>query len=100
MFGTATPFGLLALVIGAGKRLTRVITALKNRRSAMGLADLDERQLKDIGLTRNDVFAALDTPLYHDPSRFLTSVAAGRGTPARKVSQFKPLPCDGVPKPC
>ena len=57
MFGTATPFGLLALVIGAGKRLTRVITALKNRRSAMGLADLDERQLKDIGLTRNDVFA-------------------------------------------
>ena len=88
--GTAAPFALLGLIIGAGKRVTCILRALKHRRSMTRLAELDERQLKDIGLTRNDVFAALDTPLFQDPSRVLTNVAAGRSVPSQKPGALKP----------
>ena len=48
--------------------------ALKNRRQVTALAHLDDRLLKDIGLTRLDVVAALSSPLQHDPSRHLINV--------------------------
>lgn len=65
---------------GAGvlARVKAVIKALVNRHSVRALYHFDERMLKDIGLTRQDVDAALDAPVIEDPSAHLRKVAAGR----------------------
>lgn len=65
-------------------RTVQVFKAVINRRSVHALYDYDERMLKDIGLTRSDVVAALDAPLIEDPSAHLRRVAAGRS----RVSSF------------
>ena len=45
--------------------------ASANRRAVMSLRAMDDRMLKDIGLTRADVDGALSQPLHKDPSRIL-----------------------------
>jgi uncharacterized protein YjiS (DUF1127 family) len=45
--------------------------AIVNRRSVSTLASMDDRMLKDIGLTRGDVDGALAQPWHRDPSREL-----------------------------
>ncbi len=45
--------------------------AIVNRRSVNTLASMDDRMLKDIGLTRGDVDGALSQPWHRDPSREL-----------------------------
>ena len=67
-------------VLGAGRRLG---TALLHRREVARLADLDDRALKDIGLLRSDVTAALDRPLGEDPSTLLMLRSAERRSYAR-----------------
>lgn len=57
------------------KTLAKVIA---NRRSVHKLHACDDRMLKDIGLVRSDVIAALDMPMNADPSSHLRRVAAGR----------------------
>jgi uncharacterized protein YjiS (DUF1127 family) len=57
-----------------------VLTVLANRRAVGRLSDLDDRQLKDIGLIRTDVAAALAEPLYEDPSCQLMRIAGERRT--------------------
>ncbi|MCA0423596.1 MAG: DUF1127 domain-containing protein, partial [Proteobacteria bacterium] len=47
-------------------------------RAVASLHEFDDRMLKDIGLVRSDVVAALDSPLDQDPSLRLARVAAGR----------------------
>jgi uncharacterized protein YjiS (DUF1127 family) len=70
----------LALLGVAMRAVTGFATALKNRRAVRELNDLDDRALKDIGLMRTDVTAALDRPLHLDPSQHLVAVAGyGRG---------------------
>ncbi len=44
----------------------------------MGLLELDERGLKDIGLHRGDVIGVLQTPLRYDPSLGLKQLAMER----------------------
>jgi uncharacterized protein YjiS (DUF1127 family) len=63
-----------SLAQGAFRAIKRVVKALKNRRQVTRLASLDDRCLKDIGLVRSDVYAALSTPLYQDPSHHLREV--------------------------
>lgn len=76
----STPtFAAVAAVAGTAVR--RLWTTLKNRRAVSGLSAYDDRMLKDIGLVRSDIDAALDCPLDQDPSVHLTRVAAGRGRP-------------------
>lgn len=68
-----------ALVAAAvGTTLRRVWNTLKNRHAVAQLADFDDRMLKDIGLIRSDIDAALDHPIDQDPSMHLSRVAAGR----------------------
>lgn len=66
----------------AGKRIVRAlitlarsivgfIVALVHRREVRGLLDLDDRALKDIGLSRSDVLGVLAEPLAKDPSSLL-----------------------------
>ncbi len=55
--------------------VARVSRLLSNRIAVARLSDLDERALKDIGLTPSDVRAALALPLSFDPSEHLREVA-------------------------
>lgn len=65
----------LALAGVAVRAIRQFVQNLKNRRQVRELHELDDRALKDIGLVRTDVTAALDAPLYRDPSQHLVDVA-------------------------
>jgi uncharacterized protein YjiS (DUF1127 family) len=59
--------------------LRNLVTALRNRLSANRLADLDDRLLNDVGLSRTDVNRALkETGLADDPSQQLARLARRR----------------------
>ncbi|PKA40975.1 DUF1127 domain-containing protein [Rhizobium sullae] len=59
--------------------LTALFRSFRNRRAINGLNDLDDNQLRDIGLTRADVTAALLTStFFEDPSAHLTNSARRR----------------------
>lgn len=60
-------------------RTAKIFRALANRLAVRELAHCDERMLKDIGLSRSDVLAALDASIVDDPSVRLRRLAAGRG---------------------
>jgi uncharacterized protein YjiS (DUF1127 family) len=70
--GSTFTLALAGFVVRALKRMT---TALKNRQEVRMLSQLDDRALKDIGLMRTDVQAALSSPLHLDPSLHLIDVA-------------------------
>jgi uncharacterized protein YjiS (DUF1127 family) len=83
----------VALLLAAGTAVRRFLKAIVNRGAVNRLCELDERQLKDIGLTRSDVVGALAEPFYRDPSRCLAeraggapAVASRRSVPARSGS--------------
>jgi uncharacterized protein YjiS (DUF1127 family) len=69
------PFGLLSATYVAVRAVMRTadktVRALGNRGAVHRLAHLDDRGLKDIGLTRGDVDGALAQPLHVDPSKIL-----------------------------
>ena len=50
------------------KRVAALMQAWRHRFEVNQLAQLDDRALRDIGLTRGDVFAALEQPMDCDPS--------------------------------
>ena len=59
----------------------RVVTAWRHRGDFVVLAALDDRMLRDIGLTRGDLNDALAEPLWRDP----TAVLVRRQTERRAV---------------
>jgi uncharacterized protein YjiS (DUF1127 family) len=65
----------LAIAGIAIRAVSNGFRAFQNRLAVTRLTDLDDRALKDIGLLRTDVAAALALPLHQDPSRHLVSVA-------------------------
>ncbi len=79
------------------RSLTNLAKALRHRREIRHLAELDERMLKDIGLTPSDVSSALLEPLLRNPSWVLIRSAERRSRsekvdhsarPARPVVPF------------
>ncbi len=52
--------------------------AWRNRRAVTGLLDLDDRMLRDIGLTRSDVTSALAGKRSEDPSMRLAATTGER----------------------
>lgn len=85
----------------AGTVVTQVIgvgRALLHRREVMRLGELDERELKDIGLVRSDVNGALATSWLTDPSTILATrsragaeVANARREQAVRLSESGPI---------
>ncbi len=67
------------------RSVKQALGALKSRREVARLNDLDDRALKDIGLVRSDVQAALAEPLFCDPSHHLIDVAGHKRGVSRPV---------------
>ena len=74
----ATQFAVILSGLVTGVR--KLAQALKNRRDAAMLAHMDERMLRDIGLTRSDLRDAYAEPLWRDP----TDILAGRARDRRR----------------
>ena len=68
----AAPFRFFGMATSNARRVWR------NRKTVADLANLDDRALRDIGLTRADVRSALAVPAGGDPSRQLASLVAER----------------------
>ncbi|MBB3313121.1 uncharacterized protein YjiS (DUF1127 family) [Rhizobium sp. BK196] len=59
--------------------LATALRIVRNRSQVNGLYDLDDNQLRDIGLTRADVTSAfLASTFFEDPSEHLTQAAKRR----------------------
>ena len=76
----AAPSGrVLAVLAGRARRgLKQLAEKVKNRHDAMRLAELDDRMLADIGLSRSDLRDAFALPPWRDPSDVLARRAAER----------------------
>ncbi len=82
----ASPLMRAINVIGGvvANRVSQVARALKHRHDAQMLAGLDERMLKDIGLTRSDLRDAYAEPIWRDPTAVLVERAGERRTHRRR----------------
>jgi uncharacterized protein YjiS (DUF1127 family) len=73
--------------------LVHLVRAARNRRHVIALGELDDHLLRDIGLQRADVLAALAQPRYRDPSRMLKILCChGRVFVERVRDGFAPRP--------
>ncbi len=90
------PFGLLSVVFVVVRAFARTaggtLRALGNRGAIHRLAHLDDRGLKDIGLTRNDVDGALAQPFHVDPSRILMDRRRVVAIPGAKTLRLRSAP--------
>jgi uncharacterized protein YjiS (DUF1127 family) len=66
---------VLAGVVAAVRKVGQV---LKNRHDAAMLAQMDDRMLSDMGITRSDLRDAYAEPLWRDPTYILASRAQER----------------------
>lgn len=95
---SSVPAGIVRV---AGTVVTQGIgfgRALLHRREVMRLGELDERELKDIGLVRSDVNGALAVSWLTDPSTILAArsragadVANARRQQAVRLSESGPM---------
>ncbi|KMO13619.1 DUF1127 domain-containing protein [Methylobacterium platani] len=94
-------FGVLALAPGYGRKaaqiVARIVTLWINRRAAYRLAELDDRGLKDIGLTRSDVEGVLDLPFRQDPTLPLVHRRRARRQPPPPAVSLRLAARDGQP---
>ncbi len=73
-----------ARMVGAvGRAILTLGRALQNRHEVHRLLELDDRSLKDIGLTRSDVIGALSSRYRDDPSVWLRLRAVEQRASAR-----------------
>ncbi|MBB4040130.1 uncharacterized protein YjiS (DUF1127 family) [Microvirga flocculans] len=91
---TRTSFPGAAALERLLRSLVDLAKALRHRREIKHLAEFDDRMLKDIGLTRSDVYSALSEPLVRNPSWVLVRRAERESRHARNthpVRQTRPV---------
>jgi uncharacterized protein YjiS (DUF1127 family) len=66
------------LVAQAANAVMAAVRAYRHRRDATALADVSDRALADIGLTRSDLHDAFAEPLWRDPTSLLRNRAGER----------------------
>lgn len=71
---------MVAVVIPArlAKMTVQLIRSIYNRFEVLQMLEMDDRMLRDIGLTRGDVTSALSSPTMMDPSTRLRIFAVER----------------------
>jgi uncharacterized protein YjiS (DUF1127 family) len=89
---STTTFPGSAILGQFARSLIALAKAFKDRREVRNLAEFDERMLKDIGLTRNDVMSALAEPIHHRPSWVLVRRAERPVQAPRSAAARKPRP--------
>jgi uncharacterized protein YjiS (DUF1127 family) len=70
--------GVAVMPVRLGNALVQLIRAKRNRLSVMHMLEMDDHMLRDIGLTRGDVYCSLATPASMDPSSRLRIFAVER----------------------
>jgi uncharacterized protein YjiS (DUF1127 family) len=76
----------------------QVVTAIKHRRQLADLVDCEDHRLSDMGITRDDLHAALSEPLWRAIRRQLLRAApASRAKPRRCPGQWRPRNRDADP---
>jgi uncharacterized protein YjiS (DUF1127 family) len=71
------------VVTVSAARVAAVWRAVQNRRAVGRLAEWDDRMLRDVGLTRGDVHAALAGRVAEDPSKRLDVLSSERRSAVR-----------------
>ncbi|MBD9648990.1 DUF1127 domain-containing protein [Ensifer sp. PDNC004] len=66
--------------VGVTGMLTSVWQQLRNRYAIGRLNDLDDRQLLDMGLKREDVREATTSPFFDNPASYLTRASRNRAS--------------------
>lgn len=82
-FAALSQAGKLAKTVGAIGRV------MERRRVMSELAGLDDRMLRDIGLTRADLRDATSGPTFADPTRTLVQRATERRAAARLAARAR-----------
>ena len=72
----SSPFAFV--VAGLTAAIRKVGQFVKNRHDTSLLAEMDDRMLADIGLTRSDIRDAVSEPIWSDPTAILASRAQER----------------------
>lgn len=95
---SSAPAGIVRVAGTVVTQLAGFGRAMLHRREVMRLGELDERELKDIGLVRSDVNGALATSWLTDPSTILATrsragadVANARREQAVRLSESGPM---------
>ncbi|MGX1308601.1 uncharacterized protein YjiS (DUF1127 family) [Amorphus suaedae] len=79
----------MGMAARVGKTLSAMVRAYRGRRSLRTLIDADDRMLRDIGVTRDDVRWALQAPAGQDPSSLLRIRAVSRRAAERSELHAK-----------
>ena len=87
---TMTFSGMATLGLFA-RMLTNLVKALRHRREIKNLAEFDDRMLADIGLTRSDVWSALDEPFTRNPSWVLVRRAERHSCAEKPNHSVRPI---------
>ncbi|HEV7319864.1 MAG TPA: DUF1127 domain-containing protein [Ensifer sp.] len=69
-----------ARAVGVTGMLTSTWRQLRNRYAIGRLNDLDDRQLLDMGLKREDVKEAITSPFFDSPASYLTRASRNRAS--------------------
>ena len=86
--------GFTATLVRLGQR---VVTAWRHRGDFVLLSSLDDRMLRDIGLTRGDLNDALAEPLWRDPTAVLVRRQRERRAVRFTGAVIDLLPSRGAP---